>query len=116
MIVVRYADDIVLGFQHQSDAERFWKELARTIAQVRTGAASGQDPADGVRPLRGREPQAAWSSGSPRPSTSWASRIFAVIHSAPGKRLISKGSLTVLTATDDAFRTYAASTTETTRL
>lgn len=27
MIVVRFADDIVLGFQVQSDAERFWAEL-----------------------------------------------------------------------------------------
>ena len=27
VIVVRYADDIVLGFQHKSDAERFWTEL-----------------------------------------------------------------------------------------
>ena len=28
IVVVRYADDIVLGFQYKSDAERFWKELA----------------------------------------------------------------------------------------
>jgi group II intron reverse transcriptase/maturase len=28
VIVVRYADDIVVGFQHKSDAERFWAELA----------------------------------------------------------------------------------------
>ena len=27
MIFVRYADDIVVGFEHQSDAERFWREL-----------------------------------------------------------------------------------------
>jgi group II intron reverse transcriptase/maturase len=27
MIVVRFADDIVLGFQHRADAERCWKEL-----------------------------------------------------------------------------------------
>src|SRR5437667_10744626 len=27
MIVVRFADDIVLGFQVKSDAERFWAEL-----------------------------------------------------------------------------------------
>ena len=32
MIVVRYADDIVLGFQHRTEAERFlqeWKERLR---------------------------------------------------------------------------------------
>ena len=27
MIVVRYADDILAGFQHKSDAERFWAEM-----------------------------------------------------------------------------------------
>ncbi len=31
MIVVRFADDIVLGFQYKSDAERFWKELAERL-------------------------------------------------------------------------------------
>ena len=28
MVIVRYADDLVLGFQYKSEAERFWKELA----------------------------------------------------------------------------------------
>jgi len=27
VIVVRYADDFIVGFQYQDDAERFWKEL-----------------------------------------------------------------------------------------
>ena len=35
MIVVRYADDIVLGFQHRSDAERFWKELVERLKKFR---------------------------------------------------------------------------------
>jgi group II intron reverse transcriptase/maturase len=35
MVVVRYADDIVLGFQHRSDAERFWKELAERLRKFR---------------------------------------------------------------------------------
>jgi group II intron reverse transcriptase/maturase len=35
MIVVRFADDIVLGFQHRSDAERFWKELAERLRKFR---------------------------------------------------------------------------------
>jgi RNA-directed DNA polymerase len=35
MIVVRYADDIVLGFQHRSDAERFWKELIERLKKFR---------------------------------------------------------------------------------
>jgi RNA-directed DNA polymerase len=31
MIVVRFADDTVLGFQYKSDAERFWTELAQRM-------------------------------------------------------------------------------------
>ncbi len=33
VIVVRYADDIVLGFQVKSDAEQFWAELIQRMAQ-----------------------------------------------------------------------------------
>jgi RNA-directed DNA polymerase len=32
MIIVRYADDIVVGFQHKADADRFWTEMARRLA------------------------------------------------------------------------------------
>jgi len=35
VIVVRYADDIVLGFQHESDARRFWRELRERLAKFR---------------------------------------------------------------------------------
>ena len=35
MIVVRFADDIVLGFQYKSDAERFWKELVERLRKFR---------------------------------------------------------------------------------
>jgi len=35
VVVVRFADDIVLGFQHHSDAERFWKELAERFGKFR---------------------------------------------------------------------------------
>jgi group II intron reverse transcriptase/maturase len=35
LIVVRYADDVVLGFQHRSDAERFWKELTERLRKFR---------------------------------------------------------------------------------
>ena len=33
MVVVRYADDLVLGFQYKSDAERFWKDLAERFRE-----------------------------------------------------------------------------------
>jgi group II intron reverse transcriptase/maturase len=35
VIVVRYADDIVLGFQNKSDAERFWAELTERFRKFR---------------------------------------------------------------------------------
>src|SRR5580700_7422275 len=35
MIVVRFADDVVLGFQHKSDAEQCWKELAERLRKFR---------------------------------------------------------------------------------
>ena len=35
IIVVRFADDIVLGFQERSDAERFWKELIERLRMFR---------------------------------------------------------------------------------
>ncbi len=35
VIVVRFADDIVLGFQSKSDAERFWTELAERFGKFR---------------------------------------------------------------------------------
>jgi group II intron reverse transcriptase/maturase len=35
MIVVRYADDVVLGFQYRNDAERFWKELTERLRKFR---------------------------------------------------------------------------------
>jgi RNA-directed DNA polymerase len=33
MIVVRYADDLVAGFQHRADAERFLKEFQERLAK-----------------------------------------------------------------------------------
>jgi len=35
VIVVRFADDIVVGFQIESDAKRFWKELGERFAKFR---------------------------------------------------------------------------------
>ena len=35
VIVVRYADDFVVGFQHQADAERFRAELRRAFAKFK---------------------------------------------------------------------------------
>jgi RNA-directed DNA polymerase len=35
MMVVRFADDIVLGFQYKADAERFWQELGERFRRFR---------------------------------------------------------------------------------
>jgi RNA-directed DNA polymerase len=35
MIVMRFADDIVLGFQHKSEAEQCWKELTERFRKFR---------------------------------------------------------------------------------
>ena len=52
VMIVRYADDFVMGFQHRAEAERFRQELAERLGEFRTGAASGEDTADRVWTLR----------------------------------------------------------------
>ncbi len=59
MIMVRYADDLIVGFQHETDARRFWDAMREQAAGVLAVAASGQDPTDRVRPLCGAEPREA---------------------------------------------------------
>ena len=53
MIIVRYADDIIVGFEHETDARRFWDAMRERLEEYCAVASSGQDPADRVRPLRG---------------------------------------------------------------
>ena len=45
MIIVRYADDMVVGFEHESDAPLLGRN-ARAVAGVLAVAAPGQDPTD----------------------------------------------------------------------
>ena len=59
MIIVRYADDIVVGFEHEADARRFWDAMRERLRGVRAVAASGEDPPDRVRPLCGGPTRAA---------------------------------------------------------
>ena len=33
VVIVRYADDFVVGFEHESDARRFWRELEERFAE-----------------------------------------------------------------------------------
>ena len=57
VIIVRFADDFVVGFQHLGDAKRFLNDLRRAVCEVQPGAAPGQDPPHRVRPLCGEEPK-----------------------------------------------------------
>ena len=50
MIIVRYADDLVLGFQHENDARRFLDAMRARFEEFALSAPSGQDPPDRVRP------------------------------------------------------------------
>ena len=45
MIVVRYADDIVLGFEHRATRSGFSRH-GRTACRVRVGTTPGQDAPD----------------------------------------------------------------------
>ena len=115
IVVVRYADDVVFGFQHRSDAERFRNELTERLRKFRLELHPdktrllefGQFAAENRKRRGQRKPETFDFLG------------FTHICSdpqCPREKANLEGSLTVLTATDDAFRTYAASTTETTRL
>jgi RNA-directed DNA polymerase len=83
IILVRYADDIVAGFEHQADAERFQAELRDRLAQF----ALTLHP-DKTRLIqfgrRAAEERERVGSASRRPSTSSASPISAVGLGAAG--------------------------------
>jgi hypothetical protein len=34
MILTRYADDIVVGFEHEADARRFWDDMRKRFEEV----------------------------------------------------------------------------------
>ena len=90
MIIVRYADDIVVGFEHEADARRFSDAMRERLAGVRADAASGEDPPDRVRPPRGGTTASGAGSANRRPSTSWASPSSAA--SRAGATSCSSGS------------------------
>jgi RNA-directed DNA polymerase len=54
VIIVRYCDDFIVGFQHQDEAERFWVELRERFHSIQPGIAPREDPAHRVWPLCGR--------------------------------------------------------------
>ena len=57
VIIVRYADDFVMGFEDYQDARRVPVRPARAVREVRAGTAPRQDAADRVRAVRRRGSQ-----------------------------------------------------------
>jgi hypothetical protein len=91
MIIVRYADDLVAGFQHRADAERFLKEFQERLAKF--GLEVHPDKtrliAFGREAWRNRKRE---GQGSLKRSRSWSSRTIAertrkAIFRFGGKRL-----------------------------
>jgi RNA-directed DNA polymerase len=60
VIVVRYADDLVVSFQYRTDAERFLQAFRERLAKFGLEITYGQDTTDRIRALCGPEPEAAW--------------------------------------------------------
>ena len=76
MIIVRYADDFVVGFQHEADARRFWADLAERFAKF--GLELHPDKTRLIEFGRYAAERAEAADGaSRRRSTSWASRTSA---------------------------------------
>ena len=81
MIIVRYADDIIVGFQYVTDARRFWDAMRERLAEYSLSLHPektrliefGRFAAD-QRARRGL--------GKPEPSTSLALRSSADDHDA----------------------------------
>src|SRR5262249_45125125 len=48
VVVIRYADDLVVGFANRADAERFLREFRERLGKVRFGITRGQDAANRV--------------------------------------------------------------------
>jgi hypothetical protein len=52
MIIVRYADDIVVGFEHERDARRFRDAMRERLQEFSLSLNPDKDPPDRVWPLR----------------------------------------------------------------
>ncbi|MCZ7665705.1 MAG: group II intron reverse transcriptase/maturase [Thermoleophilia bacterium] len=60
VVVVRYADDFVAGFEHKSDAEQFLAELRERFSKFNLELHPRQDAHARVRPPCGRKPGRPW--------------------------------------------------------
>ncbi len=60
VIIVRYADDAVLGFQHEYEAKKFLQDLREQLSQYGLELNEDQDSADPVLAIRPAEPGRTW--------------------------------------------------------
>ena len=98
MIVVRYADDLVAGFQHQADAERFLRDFQERLAKFglevhpeKTRLIEFGRFAASARRKRGRESRKhSRSSGSPHFCGTNSRGHFVVWRHTAAKRMRAK--------------------------
>jgi hypothetical protein len=72
MIIVRYADDFIVGFQREADARRFWDDIMLRL-KLRATFSRLCDPGtkhklrlpEDFRQKAGHRPSAAWRRGVP---------------------------------------------------
>jgi hypothetical protein len=57
MIIVRYADDFISGFEYESDARPFLDAMRERLGKIRVVAASREDPPDRVWGWVGQRPE-----------------------------------------------------------
>ena len=91
VIVVRYADDFVVGFQYRAEAERFWTELQERLAKFGLELHAGKTRLIEFGAVRRSEPEQTWRGKAGDLHVSWASRITAgraraTAHSSSGVR------------------------------
>ena len=77
VVIVRYADDFVVGFEHRAEAERFLAELRERFAKFGLGHCIPTRRASSSSAAMRRATGEDVATGSPRPSTSSASRTSA---------------------------------------
>jgi len=70
MIIVRYADDIVVGFQHEADARRF-REAMRVMGGAPRDQVATALPGSRPEPSNRRDGAAPFSARPPK-SSSWS--------------------------------------------
>ena len=78
MIIVRYADDIVVGFEHETDARRFRDAMRERLQEFSLSLTSGEDPPDRVWSPCGGQTRSARARKTGDLQASWASPTSAV--------------------------------------